>query len=203
MRGVWGIVLAVCLLLWVRSAASASTRADDLPKKSVTLAGFSLDKVKKRMSEMPLRHIEGVWQFRSEGVTVVIEHAGSVTADGKRDDRDCYLMVLAESPNRAMRPGTVMGYVIPSAGRGRYEASMYTMAVGSTLMMPKRFDMKLEDGDDELVFTQRRGALSVNLWRMLPYLWRHVVTRNHEPHRSRGCVRVFPEPELPLEPVYL
>ncbi len=197
-RGRWLLLLTVALL--APDSIGAASFIDTLPKRSVVLDGYARSETERRLAGLDLHHIEGIWQFTSDGVIVAIERIPR-TVSGFQSA--CYRMVLLASPNRSLRPGTLAGHVSPTAKSGIYEARIYTTVVGSSLIAPRRFTLKLDDTDRQLVFNKHKSKFSVNLWRVLPYMWRHTVTRNYEPAGYRGCVRVFPEPELPLEPRYL
>ncbi len=174
---------------------------DRLPKISRVTPGFDYSSLLHDMSEAPLHHIEGIWQFPATGVTVAISREDGF--DAPASPAQVYSIVLVFSPNRAMRPGTVMGLIAPMAARGEYEANIYTSSAGSKLTIPRKFTLQLSDDDSSLSFKRHRSTFSVNLWRMLPYLLRHTVTPNRENRENDGCVRIFPEPPLPREPIYL
>lgn len=174
---------------------------DRLPKISRITPGFDYSSLLHSMSEAPLHHIEGIWQFPATGVTVAISRQDGF--DTPASPAQLYSIVLVFSPNRAMRPGTVMGLIAPMAGRGEYEANIYTSSTGSKLTIPRKFTLLLSDDDSSIKFKRHKSAFSVNLWRLLPYLWRYTVTPNRDNRENDGCVRIFPEPPLPREPIYL
>lgn len=194
----------ILLLSVVISSASAGAKrfVDRLPKTSYRIEGFTLDSAMRRLSALPLHDIEGVWRFAGESTVIVVERYDAGQS-GMQDYVEGYRIILAESPNRALRPGTVIGYLAELGERGKFESKIYTSAAGQTLLMPKKFNLELADGNDRLIFERRKSAFSVNLWRLLPYLWRNAVHPNQRRNPLRGCVRVFPEPNIPLHPVYL
>jgi len=154
------------------------------------------------MELTPLHHIEGVWQFPSDGVTVAIrryspENVPAGTAV------EGYRMILVTSPNRALRPGTVIGYLTPTARTGSYEARIYTVQTGLTLTNPRKFTLTLDGNESQLEFQRHKSAYSFNLWRALPYMFRHVVRKNETTKVPDGCRRLYPAPSLPHEPIYL
>lgn len=175
---------------------------DDLPRISVIEPDFSVGKIRERLASMPLHHIEGIWEFTGQGFTVAIEREGADSGDFSANPEG-YRIYLIQAPNRALRPGTVIGHVSRSASEGVYDARIYTKSVGSRMSAPKGFTLKLDDNDSRMVFEQKRSAFSVNLWRLLPYMWRYTVRPNHTSTPTEGCIRVFPVPDLPFEPVYL
>ncbi len=190
------------ILLFAAGIMHAEKKSiDRLPKISQTKADFDYSLLLRSMAEAPLHHIEGVWQFPATGVTVAIMREGGF--DAPESSAPLYTVTLVSSPNRAMRPGTIMGLVSPMAGRGEYEANIYTSSAGSSLTLPRKFTLILSDDDSSLKFRRHKSAFSINLWRLLPYLWRHTVYPNHENRESDGCIRIYPEPPLPREPVYL
>lgn len=175
---------------------------DGLPKFSETIENINRASVIEQLKETDLHHIEGIWQFPSTGVEVAImrDQSRGTTTDGHVVS---YNIIILYSPNRSLRPGTVMGIATPAPKRGEYDARIYTRAVGTSLTMPKRFTLTLDKDDSALSFKQHKNAFTVNLWRLLPYLWRYSVHANQQDHSTEGCIRIYPEPLLPREPVYL
>lgn len=196
------IILQTLLLLFSGIAVASDNFVDELPAKSEVIPDFSRTQLQARLSEMALHHIEGIWMFTGTGTTIAIERvyrnerAYSTSFTG-------YSIVVVSSPNRALRPGTIMGYVSPSAKDGVYDARVYTKSIGSTLILPRRFTLKIDGNESRLAFQQRKSAYGFNILRMLPYLWRSPIYRNHQSETSEGCVRIYPEPVPPIEPRYL
>ena len=70
--------------------------------------------------------------------------------------------------------------------------------------MAKRFTLTLSDDGTGLTFEQFKNPITVNLWRLLPYLWRYTVYPTPNPKEPiKGCVKVYPNPQHQREPVYL
>lgn len=191
------------LVLFSATTISAEKKiVSTLPMTSETIEGFNYGFLLSRLKEMSLHHIEGVWQFPSTGVEVAIVRADEVN-QRPADGTTVYNIILISSPNRALRQGTIMGIVTPATKRGEYDANIYTSNIASRLTMPKRFTLTLTDDDTSLLFRQHRSKFSINLWRLLPYLWRHAIHPNTPEKSTDGCIRVFPLPALPREPIYL
>lgn len=174
-----------------------------LPRLSAEpLAGYDIESVKRAMDSRPLHHIEGIWLMTDTSAKVAIEledDASGIEATAAT----AYRIVLLSSPNRALRPGTVMGRIIPAAKEGVYQTELYTSATGSRLSSPAAFTAELDKSDNRIVMTRHRSAFSVNLWRTLPYMWRYVVRKNRPAPTYHGCVRIYPAPVPPLQPIYL
>lgn len=114
-----------------------------MPKKSEVISGFSISTLKSRMATAPLHHIEGIWQFTDNGATVAIERHRSADRTSHSSILHGYRIILITSPNRALRPGTVMGYIAPTAKSGQYTASIYSSVIGSTLILPNTYTRSL------------------------------------------------------------
>lgn len=175
---------------------------DNLPAKSEIVSNFNTQKLKDHLAGLNLHHIEGIWQFTATGVEIAICRRED-PARGNMQQVSSYNIILLFSPNRALRAGIIMGIATPTPNRGEYDARIYTQAVGSTLVIPKHFTLTLDDDDSALTFRQHRSALSFNPWRLLPYLWRGAIQKVPKTKSSTGCVRIYPEPILPREPIYL
>lgn len=196
-------VLFVGILLMAASPACfAKKLIAALPSVSNGVGTFSIDSLRNSLATMPLHHIEGLWRFTTDGAEIaIVRDQDSETASGQ--SARAYRILLIHSPNRALRPGTLMGLISPSAKRGAYEARIYTRNTGSKLHSPRNFLLTLDNEESRLVFDMKKSAFSVNLWRLLPYMWRYSVHRNTDSKHPVGCIRIFPEPELPVEPRYL
>lgn len=158
--------------------------------------------VQKRIAASGPHRIEGIWRFPETGSTVAIErednnraHPGAVT----------YRMIVMRSDNRSIRPGTFMGIITPSVKSDVFDASIYTSSHrNSSLDSPRRFTLTLAEKGDRLVFSRVKSKFSLNLWRILPYMFRYAVRRNNNTGEApEGCVKIFPAPAVPAEPRYL
>lgn len=191
-------ILIIAILVVFAPMANGKDFTDALPRTSFVEEGFRAGEIERELSESALHRIEGIWEFRAQGLRVAIQRG-----EDSRTQYPGYRMIVLYSLNRAIRPGTVFGYVVAGAKSGEYQARMYTKQIGSKLILPKRFTLRLEDDDSSLTMEQRRSKFSVNLWRLLPFVWRYAVHPNYQAADVKGCVRVFPAPLRPTEPVYL
>lgn len=192
------IILILTMHFLPQYAVAKGAFLNSMPETSCTIEGFSVAEMKGRMQTSALHHIEGIWQFTDNGSTVAIERYTDAASDTHG-----YRMILVSSANRSLRPGTVMGHIAPTAKDGQYSASIYTSAIGPTLILPHRFTLKLQPGENSIVFQQHKSKFAINLWRTLPYMWRYSIRTNQQPPSADGCRRIYPAPTLPREPRYL
>lgn len=117
-----------------------------------------------------------------------------------------YRMVVIRAADRRLRPGTVMGYLTATAKRDTYDARIYTSRSlgGTALYAPKTYTLTLTDSDTRISLRRYGTKMVFNWWRLLPYMYRYVFSRrDREPGDIEGCVRVYPDPDIPLTPRYL
>ncbi|MCM1137701.1 MAG: hypothetical protein NC221_03205 [Duncaniella sp.] len=203
---VWIVIAAAVLPVeWAAAAVTGSTLLDDIPKKSEVINGYELADVKQRLANLPLHIVEGIWEFASEGTLMAIERA-DYSPRNPGSAATLYRMVVVKGADMTLRPGTVMGYLSTTSKRGVYDARIFTSRNddGTELSSPKRYTISLTDEDSRLTIKEYGKKLIFNWWRLLPYMYRFVLSRReNRPPDMEGCVRLFPEPAIPLEPRYL
>lgn len=196
---IFAVILTTTAIFNVRAEKKI---IDELPTISETIKDFNIQNIKAEIKELDLHHIEGIWQFTATGTEVAICRLKN-SKYGQLQQITSYNIILISAPNRALRPGTIIGIISATPQQGEYDARLYTQALGSTLTVPKRFTLTLDDNDNALTFRQHRSAFSFKPWRLLPYFWRGVIQQNKELKSAAGCVRTYPIPTLPREPIYL
>ncbi len=204
------VLLALILCLQALPAAAKGIEKSvlkNVPDRSQTITGYdNPDSIATRLGELPLHAVEGLWRFASEGSLMAIERQTSKTTGAYEAETTVYRMVIVRAADMALRPGTVMGYLTPTAKRGVYDARIYTSRLdsGTALTSPKSFTLTLTDEDSRLSISDYGSSLRFNWWRLLPYMYRYLFTRRDKsPGAIQGCLRVFPAPAVPSEPRYL
>lgn len=194
-------ILFICALLLAGLTGSAANFLRELPEISAVIPDYTED-LETRLGELPLCPVEGIWQLPDGGATFAIERAEPSTDHSPGSLR----MIMVRSPWRSIRPGTVLGHLKPTARPGVYEARIYSaLAQRTGLNLPRPFTLKLNDRASMLTFEPFKAPLKVNLFRLLPYMYRRII----EPQKSRpdnldGAVKIFPPTDShPLTPVYL
>lgn len=198
-------LIATALIMGTMTAGARNPRpAPDVPATSLTLSGYEdTDSVRARMAASPLHIVEGLWRFPADGGLMAVERCD---LGGEREGASQYRLVVVDAANRILSPGTVMGYLWATAKRGVYEARIYTSVnrEGTQLCNPKYFTLTLDDQESRLSFRKHKTGVRLNLWRLLPFMFRFsVVRQDNRPDDLDGCVREYPMPALPAEPIYL
>lgn len=192
-------VLAVLTLLVARANGFLS----ELPQNSVLSDGYSsTDSIMARLASLPLCPIEGLWQMGGDGALFVVERAEWSTAHAPARLK----LVMVRSPWRSIRPGTVFGHAVVTAKPRVYEARIYSEnARRSGLALPRKFTLTVDADGGILTFKPFKSPFRINLFRLLPYMYRRVITpQQSRPDGLDGAVRIFPvSAGHPLTPVYL
>lgn len=185
---VCGWILYLLALTADMSAAAPQRWIEMLPTTSAVLDGYMDDEaVRERLDCNATNPIEDIWKLVATGGLIVVERMDNPGADVGQVDR--YRMVVMRSPDRAVRPGTVMGYLQPTASRGTYEARIYTHTEGDGILTGAK-TFRIVVGEDAMQFFRVRSGLMVNLFRMLPYMFRRAVDYRPDDHNGLdGCVR--------------
>ena len=114
------------LLLLLPTAAIADNGdkyyGDKPPRQAMVLPGYSPEEAKARLDASPLQPIEGIWEYPDEMVTVVVERFSSPQFSGKLK----YRIVLIDSEDLSLLPGTVIGYIAESADDRKFELWLYS-----------------------------------------------------------------------------
>lgn len=176
------------------ACAAMTARADflrELPQMSTVVAGYgSADSVQTRLAQLPMSPVEGLWQTSADGSLFAIERVGQTTDHAPRQLR----LVMVRSDWRSIRPGTVFGHAVPTVKPGVYEARIYSnMGKTRGLNMPQKFTLTLDKEGRTVTFRRFKSPVKVNLFRLLPYLYRRVVTlQQSRPDDLDGAVKVYP-----------
>ena len=198
------LLLTIALLTsFVSQAVRPDASKTCLPDVSERLEGYDSDSlVIARLGAGAIERIEGLWRFAADGGRVAIERrqlrAGAA-------DASVYAMVV-ESPDRAVRPGTVMGYLAATARGDTYIGQIYTDMTdrGTALCRPRDITLRLTDSESRFAIEPIEKGLKINLWRLLPYMFRWSVKYvDRTPRDLDGCVRLYPAAAVPSEPRYL
>lgn len=198
--------IATTLSAALLAASIASAAADfgiNMPRQSPVRQGYdSPEAVKERMASRPLDRVEGLWQLAADQAVVAIELCDDprVVPPGVK----AYQVVIINSPRHTMRPGTVMGYLTPTARHDRLHGRLYTRSVRSWLEGSEPFIIKLTD-DDHLSMSPESHRLKPGLRYNLNFLLRFsIVDREPREEGLEGFTRLYPTPSTPpLTPVYL
>lgn len=173
------IVMLAMAALSVVAALAADTDGDvrgyytnSVPENAEILRGYSIDSQKQRMEHLALQPIEGIWDYREEMMTVAIERFTSPQFSRHISHR----IVMLESEDLELLPGTVIGYIAESADNRKYELWIYSEQNGTELSSPQHCVATLTG--NTLAFKRMKELkvkVRVNFARFLPSLFRGIT----------------------------
>ncbi len=157
------------------------------------LKGYDEETVKSRCDAGDLHPIEGVWYYPDEKITLVIERCESGVNNVLYD----YRLVLVDSEDMSLYPGTVIGYCTPTVDSDKFKLWIYCEQHESVLENPQMCVASLNNTADELVIerSEVKMKVRVNFSRFLPKLLKgvSVVPSKKEVKAPEGFKKVYPQ----------
>lgn len=148
------------------------------------------------MAATPLTQIEGVWKLLPDNASIaIIRQPGQNGAAGPLD----FNIYLYSTVTARIAPGTLIGTLSATPVEQEYKASMVLNPLTPSSRKEQDFIFKL-NGPAHISFIKENSGISVNLWRIVPYLFRISVTQN-KPRGSEGCIKIHPLVPGVSEPV--
>jgi hypothetical protein len=179
-------ILLMLLALQPHSMAIAG----EIPDKSVILDGLDVDSMRVRLDESDLQPMEGIWYYPNEEMTLGIERYKGVHNIG-------YRIILLDSPDINLIPGTVIGYIATSAVDNKYQLWLYSQRDRVTLLKPLECVATLNAQSTSLTFDPPHWKVKVrvNFARFLPSLFNGVSIIPDKVGESLpiGFRKIYPE----------
>ena len=161
-----------------------------VPKKSVILAGLDIDSMRVRLDETDMQPLEGIWYYPNEEMTLGIERY-------KGQHNIGYRIILLDSPDINVMPGTVIGYIAASAVDSKYQLWLYSQRDRVTLIKPLECVATLNSTATTLTFDPPHWKVKVrvNIARFLPSLFQGVSIIPERVGESLpiGFRKIYPE----------
>lgn len=161
--------------------------------RSLLPAIFALTLAATSATAHALDPIEGIWQWPDDGALMEIKSL-SETA---------FTIVLLDSPDLSIKPGTEIGRAVTTPRKGSYDASISTrdaLRPGAKLKSEHCVISVTDHGT--LVFKPYRTGLRVNILRLFPYFRRiRPYYEDSRPDDIDGPRRISPEYPATIHPV--
>ena len=181
------LILSVLMSLLLPLMAVA---ANGVPAKSVVLHGLDVDSMRVRLDELDMQPLEGIWYYPNEEMTLGIERY-------KGQHNIGYRIILLDSPDIYVMPGTVIGYIARSAVDNKYQLWLYSQRDRVTLFKPLECVATLNKEATTLTFDPPHWKVKVrvNIARFLPSLFNGVsiIPDKVEEKLPVGFRKIYPE----------
>ncbi len=197
----------IITILTVAMIASFAIMATDLshyiPSAPPVYKGYNdIDSIKAVIRTRPLSQIEGLWLIADNQTTVVVEPAA--TPQINQPNYNAFQVVLISSARKAIRPGTVLGYIAPAGQPGKYNAYFYAHGKQKILSKLEQFQLTMPD-DSHIGMTSSKPKWRVSLRHTFKLLFRATISNTNDDQRvTDGFIKLYPAPAgRPVEPIYL
>ena len=181
-------VVLLCLLFALLPMVAVA--GNGVPKRSVVLHGLDVDSMRVRLDETDMQPLEGIWYYPNEEMTLGIERYKGPHNIG-------YRIILLESPDINVMPGTVIGYIAATAVDSKYQLWLYSQRDRVTLIKPLECVATLDDAATTLTFDPPHWKVKVrlNVARFLPTLFNAVsiVPEKTGERLPVGFRKIYPE----------
>lgn len=139
------------------------------PRQSEFFPGLDEDSMRARLMHYDLQPIEGIWQYKAEGMTLGIERCTGV-------DEAEYRIILLHSDDMELMPGMVIGYLASSVDETKYRLWLYSERNRLTLHGPMEAVASFDPEKGTLIFDPPHWRVKVrlNFMRFLPSIFRVV-----------------------------
>lgn len=162
---------------------------------SVDIAAYDVQSsYKTRFDNRVLTPVDGLWLW-SSGAIVAIE----TNVNGNMR------LTLVESPDPAIDTPTVIGTGRFTGDPNKFELKLKRNPNGKNSSERKTYNFVAElSHDNQLSLEPKKtGGLKLNLWRLLPYLFRMSVVKTEKDTPTDGAIKIWPSTGHPQFPVIL
>ncbi|MCQ2289789.1 MAG: hypothetical protein MJZ63_00745 [Muribaculaceae bacterium] len=160
-----------------------------VPKDTEILPGIDEATMKAKFAEMDLQHMEGIWEYPNEQMKLAIERY-------QGEKNIAYRIILLASTDLELLPGTVVGYIAPSADPKKCQLWMYTERSKVGLQSPMECVATLSADGTSLTFDPPHYKVKVrlNLVRFFTKIFRgvSVIPEKVEEKLPVGFRKVYP-----------
>ena len=178
------------LLLIAMALPLVATAGNGVPKRSVILNGIDVDSMRVRLDEADMQPLEGIWYYPNEEMTLGIERYRGEHNIG-------YRIILLDSPDINVMPGTVIGYIASSAVDSKFQLWLYSQRDQVTLIKPLECVATLNTAATTLTFDPPHWKVKVrvNIARFLPTLFNgmSIIPDRVGERLPIGFRKIYPE----------
>ncbi|MDE7387208.1 MAG: hypothetical protein K2N28_08750 [Muribaculaceae bacterium] len=203
------LLTSLTAVMVVIVTALAADLSRYIPSEPPVHRGYNdIDSVKAALASRQLSPVEGLWTIGGNQAVIVIEPATS-PADLSQPGITAYRVVLVSSVRKALRPGTVLGYLAPDGHADTFDALIYTSGIGSLLSGTEHYTATLTADGAHLNLSSDKPRLRLTLRHTFKLLLRATVSGSVRPsdgdrQSTEAFTKLYPPPPgRPSRPVYL
>ena len=173
----------------VSMVTALSVTAIEVPSTSVLLPGIDREAMQTRLDNYDLQPLEGIWYYPNEQLTLAVERCFDI-------EHIAYRLILLESDDISLLPGTVIGFVATTALKNKFQLWLYSQRNDKILADPLECVATLSTDGGSFTFVPPRikVKLRINFARFLPTIFRgvSVIPTIEKEQLPIGFVKVYP-----------
>ena len=179
-------------LAWVFAAAAllGVARNPDFPKEAEIITPYDEEIARAALVNRGAQPLEGIWYYPDELITLCIERYKLPSSNIE------YRIILLDSEDLSLLPGTVVGYAARSAVANEFDMWIYTQHSSFTLINPHRCvgELSADYSTLKLRQTELKVKIRVNFAQFLPTIFRgvSVVPQVNTESVPRGMTKIYP-----------
>lgn len=161
--------------------------ANKIPGSPTILPNFDLETATNYCDTAPLNHIEGIWEFTEDEITVCIKQ-------NDFDNISDYIMIIVETNNATTEPGQILGYIDSTSDFRKYKMFIYSDIANGIICRPIECAATISDDKHSISFQSESIKLKFNVFGLLPYFWRTIRFSKSSPAESlpKGFIKTYP-----------
>lgn len=160
-----------------------------VPPQSVILPGIDEESMKAKFNESALQPLEGIWFYPNEELTLAIEKC-----DEGHNIK--YRLILIASRDLELLPGTIIGFMAPSAVDNKFKLWLYSERNHKQLKSPLECVATINSDATSITFDPPHWKMKtrVNLARFLPSIFGRITItpEKKEEKLPRGFKKTYP-----------
>lgn len=205
------LLTSLTAVMAVTLTAVAADLSRYIPSAPRVHRGYNdIDSVKAVLASRQLSPVEGLWMIGGNQAVIAIEPADT-PAEISQPGFTAYRIVLVSSVRKALRPGTVLGYLASDGHTGTFDTCIYTSGISSLLSGTEHYTATLTaDGAHLNLSADKPRRLRLTLRHTFKLLLRATVSGSVRPsdggdgQSTEAFTKLYPAPAgRPLKPVYL
>lgn len=165
------------IILIVTTIATMTAKAWEIPQK-VPFATEKTDDIEAALLSSRPTTPQGLWDFPNENCQVALLPLSATQSD-------IYKIIVVYEPDLLPPPGTIIGYLTPTASSQQWHAWLYSKIADRSLTSPTEFAVTFThsatDEEASLIFEKKRYKLHINPSYLLPFMRRVFSVRVDDP----------------------
>lgn len=158
---------------------------------------YDIDAAKALCDSLPISGPEGIWIYPEDNVAVLVLKRSGQSATSL----PTYDMTVVETNDVSLHPGDIIGSLVATPERNKYEISLFTERHNALLLKPKTVIAVVSDEGETMVLKKEKQKFNFrflfNPYTLLPKTWRIIRINTSAGNKGDstpaiGMVKIYP-----------